>query len=197
MEPRAILAISLSVMFVVLSLTVFTAPAVASDDEDYSDDEQELPWLLPHQDNGECDDYPGRSPMFTDWNRNGIHDHGKERIWCLRAYTLEWEAYDYDWREEVTVRLNGQVVAILPLTNTPENNGAWERFSFDITAFIVDGTNTITFTQNSEPTSSKSRDLVVTDPAGAVVFSEAPPRTIWNTGRPSTTYTFERGQVIE
>jgi parallel beta-helix repeat protein len=103
-------------------------------------------------------------------------------------YTLEWEGYDYDSREEVTVTLNGQVVAVLPPTSTPGNNNAWVTFSFDITPFVVDGANSLTFSQNKY--SSASRHLIITDSNGVVVFSEGPNRIIWAGSNPSTTYTF-------
>jgi Tol biopolymer transport system component len=107
----------------------------------------------------------------------------------LPPYTLEWDGYDYDSVSEVTVTLNGQVVAILPPTRTPGNNNAWVTFSVDISPFVVDGVNDLTFTQNIY--SSASRNVQVTDSNGVVVFSDGPARRIVQPDQPSTTYTFE------
>ena len=62
------------------------------------------------------------------------------------TYTLSWQGYDWDGGQEETLTINGQMVATLPPVDTPSNGGAWASFSFDITSYVVKGTNTLTFT---------------------------------------------------
>ncbi len=61
-------------------------------------------------------------------------------------YTLSWQGYDWDGGQEETLAINGQLVATLPPVDTPSNGGVWASFSFDITSYVVKGTNTLTFT---------------------------------------------------
>jgi len=62
------------------------------------------------------------------------------------TYTLSWQGYDWDGGQEETFTINGQMVATLPPVDTPSNGGAWASLSFDITSYVVKGTNTLTFT---------------------------------------------------
>ena len=62
------------------------------------------------------------------------------------TYTLSWQGYDWDGGQEETLTINGQMVATLPPVDTPSNGGAWASLSFDITSYVVKGTNTLTFT---------------------------------------------------
>ena len=61
-------------------------------------------------------------------------------------YILSWEGYDWDGGREETIALNGQFLASLPASDSPQNGGAWADFSLNITSAIVQGTNTLTFT---------------------------------------------------
>jgi PKD repeat protein len=62
------------------------------------------------------------------------------------TYNLSWQGYDWDGGGEVTITLNGHVVAKLPATNSPQNGGVWASFSLNITSSVVKGTNALTFT---------------------------------------------------
>ncbi len=62
------------------------------------------------------------------------------------TYTLSWQGYDWDGGQEEMLTINGQMVATLPPVDTPSNGGAWASLSFDITSYVVKGTNTLTFT---------------------------------------------------
>jgi PKD repeat protein len=62
------------------------------------------------------------------------------------TYNLSWQGYDWDGGGEVTITLNGHFVAKLPSANSPQNAGLWASFSLNITAYVVKGTNTLTFT---------------------------------------------------
>jgi hypothetical protein len=61
-------------------------------------------------------------------------------------YNLSWQGYDWDGGGEVAITLNGHLVAKLPSANSPQNAGLWASFSLNITAYVVKGTNTLTFT---------------------------------------------------
>ena len=62
------------------------------------------------------------------------------------TYNLSWQGYDWDGGGEVTITLNGHLVTKLPSVNSPQNAGLWASFSLNITAYLVKGTNTLTFT---------------------------------------------------
>lgn len=117
-------------------------------------------------------------------------------------HILEWEGFDYDNKGEVTITLNGIVIADLPTMWAVENNDAWVKFSVIMTD--LENNNTLTFTQNSGPvlgeTSSKIRNLVVKDQNGLVIFSDAGERSLLHPSEPSTTYTFpgtrSQGSVV-
>src|SRR5437870_7507278 len=61
------------------------------------------------------------------------------------VYTLSWQGYDWDGSGEETVALNGQFLASLPTTYSPQNGGTWVAFSLN-TTLLVQGTNTFTIT---------------------------------------------------
>src|SRR2546430_7887727 len=44
------------------------------------------------------------------------------------VYTLSWQGYDWDGAGEETVALNGQFLASLPATYSPQNGGALVAF---------------------------------------------------------------------
>lgn len=60
-------------------------------------------------------------------------------------YGLTWQGYDWDGAGEENVTLNGQLIASLPATDSPQNGGAWATFSI-YSSVIVQGTNTLAFT---------------------------------------------------
>jgi hypothetical protein len=105
------------------------------------------------------------------------------------TYTLSWEGYDYDYGGEVSVLLNGREVVTLPSASTPANNNQYDAFNLDLSNYVVDGENVLTFRQNIY--SSGVRNVLITGQNGEVVFSEAPYRSISAESDPSTTYTFE------
>src|SRR5438132_13152217 len=60
------------------------------------------------------------------------------------VYTLSWQGYDWDGTGEETVALNGQFLAYLPATYTPQNACASAALSLN-TTLLVKATNTLTF----------------------------------------------------
>jgi len=62
------------------------------------------------------------------------------------AYTLTLQGYDYDGAGEETLTLNGNLLASLPKTNSPQNAGIYVSFNVNMTSLVVKGTNTLTFT---------------------------------------------------
>jgi len=61
-------------------------------------------------------------------------------------YTLSWQGFDWDGAGEETLTANGHFLASLPTVDTSQNGGVYAAFSFNITSFVVQGTNTLTFT---------------------------------------------------
>jgi len=80
------------------------------------------------------------------------------------TYILSWQGYDWDGAGEETITLNGQVIGSLPELDTPTNGGAWAPFSLNVTANVVKGVNTLTFTHANWDcgTSDDVRNLQVT-----------------------------------
>lgn len=103
------------------------------------------------------------------------------------SYTITWDGYDYDSKQEVTVTLNGPVIGTLPSTWTSSNNDVWKSFSIT-TDKMQSGANTLTFTQNLY--SSSIRNLVIKDSNNITVYNSAEERSLWLPSKPSTTYTF-------
>jgi hypothetical protein len=60
------------------------------------------------------------------------------------TYTLRWMGYDWDGAGEETLMLNGQFLASLPATDSPQNSGVYASFSLDISALVSSGSNTLT-----------------------------------------------------
>lgn len=104
------------------------------------------------------------------------------------VYTIEWEGYDYDSKQEVTVNLNGQTIGTLPSTWVSANNDVWKSFSMTTSSLQSGSSNTLTFTQNLG--SSKIRNLLIKDSNGNTVYSLIEQRSIWLPSKPSTTYSF-------
>ena len=94
-----------------------------------------------------------------------------------KAYKLYFEGYDYDNANEVTITLNGKVVAGLPSSYLSGNNNAWTSYSMYITGSVISGTNTLTFKQSVY--SSCVRNLrVVETSSGQTIFSYSSQRCI-------------------
>jgi PKD repeat protein len=107
-------------------------------------------------------------------------------------YTLSWEGFDWDGGHEETIYLNGNAVASLPLTNVGGNGGAWVSFSLDMTSFVVQGMNRLTFAHAGWDcgTSDNVRSLSVTS-GSSVVYSNSSSLPL--TCAQSLTYTFTIG----
>ena len=63
-----------------------------------------------------------------------------------QKYTLSWQGFDWDGGREETVTMNGQLLASLPATDSPQNSATYMPFFLNITSSVVQGTNTLTFT---------------------------------------------------
>ena len=108
------------------------------------------------------------------------------------VYTLSWQGYDWDGAGEETVALNGQFLASLPATYSPQNGGAWVAFSLS-TTLLVQGTNTLALTHANFdcPYIDQVSNLVVSNQT-STVYSNATVENI-NTAASCTntlTYTF-------
>ena len=111
-------------------------------------------------------------------------------------YTLSFQGYDFDGANEETLTVNGNQVATIPTALTSSNGATWVSFSFNITSFTVQGTNTISFTHaNSDcAVSDQVQNLVVTNQT-STIYSNATVENI-NTATSCTntlTYTFTIG----
>ena len=105
-------------------------------------------------------------------------------------YILSWEGYDWDGGGEETVTLNGQFIASLPATDSPQNGGAWADFSLNITSAIVHGTNTLTFTHADWDcgVSDNVQNLQITN-GGSPVYGDSTPLPLSCTQSLSYTFT--------
>ena len=90
------------------------------------------------------------------------------------TYTLSWQGYDWVGGQEETLAINGLLVATLPPVDIPSNGAVWASFSFDITSYVVKGTNTLTFTHANWDcaTSDSVRNLQLTN-GTTVVYGNA------------------------
>ena len=102
-------------------------------------------------------------------------------------YTLAWGTYDYDNSGEATVLLNGREVETLPKTDTPSSSNTWVRAYLDISPYVINGENQLSFRQNFW--SSGVRSLEIDGPAG-VVFSDSTTHYQWDSGQKYLTYKF-------
>ena len=59
---------------------------------------------------------------------------------------MNWMGFDWDGGGEESITLNGQFLASLPTANSPQNGATYVPFSVDITSFVVEGANTLSFT---------------------------------------------------
>jgi PKD repeat protein len=106
------------------------------------------------------------------------------------TYTLSFEGYDYDGAGEETLRLNNNSLATLPISNSPMNAGLYRTFTLNITSFIVQGNNTLTFTHTKWDCGivDGTKNFTITDPTGKVIFTDPVLRPLSCTQ--SITYTF-------
>ena len=141
-----------------------------------------------------------------DWDGSGMAT-GAMNIWGQTiptpgptstgaTYTLTFQGYDFDGANEETITMNGNLVASVPAVLTPANGATWVAFTFDITSFLVQGTNTLSFTHaNSDcPTNDQVRNLLVSNQTNTI-YSNATAENI-NTATNCTntlTYTFTIG----
>ena len=139
----------------------------------------------------------GDSPYVFNYNQDNYplmapYNSASQSTQPSTTYTISWQGYDWDGGGEETVALNGQLLASLPTTYSPQNGGTWVAFSLN-TTLLVQGTNTLTFTHaNSDcPYIDQARDLVVSG-QGGTVYSNMTVENI-NTASSCTntlTYTF-------
>src|SRR2546430_17363385 len=87
----------------------------------------------------------------------------------------------------------GLLVASLPPVDIPSNGAVWASFSFDITSYVVKGTNTLTFTHANWDcaTSDSVRNLQLTN-GTTVVYGNATASPL-ACSQPLT-YTFSRSE---
>ena len=64
-------------------------------------------------------------------------------------YTLTLQGYDWDGGHEETLTLNGNTIATLPSTDSPQNQQIFVPFSLNITPFVTGGTNTLVISHAS------------------------------------------------
>jgi len=86
------------------------------------------------------------------------------------TYALTFQGYDFDGANEETITMNGNLVASVPSVLTTANGATWIAFTFDITSFVVQGANTISFTHaNSDClVDDQVRNLVVSNQTNTI-----------------------------
>jgi hypothetical protein len=106
------------------------------------------------------------------------------------TYTLSFQGYDYDGASENTLRLNNNLLATLPTSNSPQNAVLFRTFTLNITSLIKRGNNTLTFTHTGWDcgTIDVTRNVMITDLTGTVIFTDPTLRPLGCTQ--SITYTF-------
>jgi hypothetical protein len=106
------------------------------------------------------------------------------------TYTLSFQGYDYDGASEDTLRLNNNLLATLPTNNSPQNAAVFRIFILNLTSLILHGNNTLTFTHTQWDcgTVDVTKNVTITDPTGAVIFTDPTLRPLSCTH--SITYTF-------
>lgn len=91
------------------------------------------------------------------------------------TYSMSWSGYDWDGQGEESISINGQLLASLPSTNSPQNSGVYSSFSLDITSQVVPGSNTLTFTHANWDcaVSDSLKNLQITNSTRLVFSSNA------------------------
>jgi len=95
-------------------------------------------------------------------------------VTAATGFVLSWQGYDWDGVHEESLYFNGQFLTSLPPVDIPSNGAVWASFSFDITSYVVKGTNTLTFTHANWDcaTSDSVRNLQLTN-GTTVVYGNA------------------------
>src|SRR5207245_11336012 len=105
-------------------------------------------------------------------------------------YTLTFQGYDYDGQHEEPLTLNSHQLVQLPAVDSSQNAGVYTTFSVDMTSLAVKGSNTLVFTHANWDCGvvDNTRNVVITDAAGAFIFSDPTVRPLSCTQ--TITYTF-------
>jgi len=108
----------------------------------------------------------------------------------LPRFTLTFQGYDYDGTYEETTKLNNNLLARLPTSDSSQNSGVYRTFTLNITSLVVLGNNTLTFTHANWDcgTVDSTKNVTITDATGTVIFSDSTVRPLSCTQ--SITYTF-------
>jgi hypothetical protein len=106
------------------------------------------------------------------------------------TYTLSFQGYDYDGASENSLRLNDNLLATLPTSNSPRNAAVFRTFTLNITSLIMHGNNTLTLTHTQWDcgTVDSTKNVTITDPTGTVIFTDPTLRPLGCTQ--SITYAF-------
>src|SRR5438445_5882981 len=98
-------------------------------------------------------------------------------------YTLTFQGYDFDGANEETIAMNGALVATVPPVLTTANGGSWISFTFNITSFVVNGLNNVSFTHANFdcPYSDLVQNLIVSNQT-STIYSNA---TVENVNTPT------------
>lgn len=103
---------------------------------------------------------------------------------AVGPYILSFDAFDYDNKGEVTILVNDEIVVSLPLLKSPQQDNQQEWiFGIDLTDFLVEGTNNLTFEQKKG--SSFQGDLAIWH-----VYGNDDQKCLWKPDRTSWTYNF-------
>jgi hypothetical protein len=121
---------------------------------------------------------------------SGSLSHTTTATITLITYTLTLQGFDYDGGQEETIKLNNQQVAQLPTQDSPQNAQIYVTFTLDVTAYVVKGTNTLTFTHANWDCQvvDNTKNVQITDSTGTIIFSDPTIRPLSCTQ--SITYTF-------
>ena len=108
----------------------------------------------------------------------------------LPKFTLTFQGYDYDGTNEETIKLNNNLLAQLPTSDSSQNGGVYRTFTLNISSLIVPGSNTLTFTHANWDCSTidNTKNVTIIDAIGRVIFSDPAIRPLSCTQ--SITYNF-------
>ncbi|MCL4435988.1 MAG: metallophosphoesterase [Thaumarchaeota archaeon] len=132
--------------------------------------------------------YDQQSSITTTSTTNALPTSTTTTPSASATYTLSFQGYDYDNQGEVSVHVNNQEVAILPVVDSYQNNNAFTSFSFDITNYALSGGNTVTFSQNLY--SSGVKNVQVTGSNGVPLLNDSTYHILLAGGTSSVTYRF-------
>lgn len=109
-------------------------------------------------------------------------------------YIINWQGWDYDAMNELTVVVNNQNVTKLSQNNTPGNDQKYAPFSLDITNFTKIGTNTISFIQNSGE--SKLSNVTIIK-SSSVMYRETTETYMWSGGISNVGFSFDASPLFD